>query len=135
EKNGGCDRDMRSSKSRRSPDSRSFGSFFGLRVLNHFRRFGIPKIVAIKIYQKNRDAVLYRAFSQIMQIWSPASRLGQILRDSLGQEDVAAISTIHHPAGQIDSSPCDVCSIVYVANFVDWPAVNAHPKLQLRIFF
>ena len=61
--------------------------------------------------------------------------MGQILGDPFGQEDVAAISAVHHTPGKIDSSPCNVCSIIYVANFIDRAAVNAHPKLQLRILF
>ena len=81
---GGCDRDIYASKSRWSAGSGSFGSLFGLRVLNHFRRLRISKVVAIKIYQENGDCVLYCAFPQVMQMCSPASRLGQILRHSLG---------------------------------------------------
>jgi hypothetical protein len=108
---------------------------FGLRVLNYFRRFRIPEAVAIKIYQENGDAVLYRAFPQVMQIWSPPSGLSQILRDPFRYEDVTAISAIHHPPGKIDSTSCNVCSIVYVTNLIDRSAVDAHSQLQLRIFF
>src|ERR1043166_681595 len=69
-----------------------------------------------------------------MQIRPPVSRLSKVLRHSIRQEDVPAISAVHYAPGKIDSSSCDVCSIIHVENFINWPAVNAHPKLQLRIF-
>ena len=55
--------------------------------------------------------------------------------DPFGQEDVATISAVHNAAGKIDSSPCNICSIVYVANFIDRAAMDTHSKLQLRILF
>jgi hypothetical protein len=61
--------------------------------------------------------------------------MGQILRDSFGQEDVTAFSAIHDAACKIDSRPCNVHPVIYVTHFIDRPAVNAHPKLQLRMFF
>ena len=94
----------------RSAACRSFGSSFRLRLLNDFWQFRIPNAVPVEIHKEDGNAVLYGAFSQVMQIRTPLSRVAQIFRDPLGQQNVSVVSAIHDPLGKIDSSPCDVCS-------------------------
>jgi hypothetical protein len=60
--------------------------------------------------------------------------VAKILGHSFGQQDMAPISPIHHSPGKINSSACNVYLVIYVANFINWPAVNAHAQLQLGIF-
>src|SRR5204863_5772883 len=51
----------------------------------------------------------------------------------LGKEDVACVTAIHYPLRNINSCSCNICSTIYVPNFVDRSAVNPHSKLQMRI--
>jgi hypothetical protein len=102
---------------------------------NCFRQFGISDTVSVEIDQEDGNTVLSGPFSQVMQIRTPLSGLRQILGDSFGQQDMAPVSPIHYSPREIDSSAGNVCSVIYVANFINWPAVNTHPKFQLRIFF
>jgi hypothetical protein len=56
-----------------------------------------------------------------------------VFGDPLGKEDVACIAAIHHPLRNVNSCARNICSTIDIANFIDRPAVNSHPKLQLRI--
>src|SRR6476646_847167 len=131
----GRDRQINASKRPRSAGCRSFSRLFQSGLPNRFRQVGISDTVSVEIDQEDGNAVLSRGFSQVMQITTPLSRVRKILGDSFGQQDMAGISPIHHSPGKIDSSACNVYSVIYVADFINWPAVNTHPKLQLRIFF
>jgi hypothetical protein len=61
--------------------------------------------------------------------------VAQIFRDPLGQQNVSIISAIHHPLRKVNPSAGDIRCIIYVANFVDRPTVDAHSQLQLRVVF
>ncbi|KAG0505532.1 MAG: hypothetical protein Udaeo_11230 [Candidatus Udaeobacter sp.] len=131
----GCGRQKNASKPSRSAGCRSFSRLFQSELANRFRQFGISDTISVEIDQEDGDPVLSGGFSQVMQIVTPLSRVRKILGHSFGQQDMARISPIHHSPGKIDSSACNVYSVIYVANFINWPAVNTHPKLQLRILF
>ena len=88
---------------------RGFGSLFRLR-LHHFWQFRIPNAVPVEIHEEDGNAVLYGAFPQVMQIRTPLSRVAQIFRDPLGQQNVSVVSAIHDPLRKIDPSSGDVCS-------------------------
>src|SRR6266481_4031044 len=60
--------------------------------------------------------------------------LFQILRHVLGDEDVAGITTIHHPLRDVDSSSRNVCAATYVHYATDRSAMDPHAELQLRVF-
>ncbi|PYL50592.1 MAG: hypothetical protein DMF32_03790 [Verrucomicrobia bacterium] len=107
-------------------DRRGFSSLFRLRLLNYFWQFRISNPVPVEVHKEDGNIVLYGAFTQVMQIRTPLSRVAQIFRDPLGQQNVSVVSAIHDPPGKVDPSSGDVCRIVYIANFIDWPAVNAH---------
>ena len=77
--------------------------------------------------------MLYGALAQIMKICAPLARVRQIFGDPLGKKDVPCIAAIHHPLCNVNSSACNVRSTIDIPNFIDRPAVNSHPKLQLRI--
>ena len=95
----------------------------------------IPNAVPVEIHKEDGNAVLYDAFPQVTQIWTPLSRMAQIFRDPLGQQNVSVVSAIHDPLRKVNPRSGDVCRIVYVANFIDRSAVDAHSQLQLRILF
>jgi len=60
--------------------------------------------------------------------------LFQILRHVLGNEDVAGITTIHHPLRDVDSSSRNIGTTTYVYHAANRAAMDPHAQLQLRVF-
>src|SRR5436190_24212623 len=60
--------------------------------------------------------------------------LFQILRHMLADEDVAGITTIHHPLRDVDSSSRDIGATTYVYHAANRAAMDPHAQLQLRVF-
>src|SRR5438093_4927424 len=60
--------------------------------------------------------------------------LFQILRHVLGNEDVAGITTIHHPLRDVDSSSRNIGTTTYVYHAANRSAMDPHAQLQLRVF-
>jgi hypothetical protein len=56
--------------------------------------------------------------------------VGYMLRD----QNVPGITAIHNPLGDIDSSAYNVPGIIHIRHFIDRPAMNAHPDLNVRMF-
>src|SRR5215813_9135582 len=114
---------------------RDFSSSLQLRLSHHFWQFRIPNAVPVEIHEEDRNAVLDGAFPQVMQKRTPLSRVAQIFRVPLGQQNVPVVSAIHHPLPHVNPSSGDVRCIIHVANFVDRSAMDAHSQLQLRVVF
>src|SRR5207237_10388268 len=75
----------------------------------------------------NAVAVFHFHLTQIMQMWPPSSVLLEIFRDSLRQQDMSGITTIHQPLGEINPHPGRINPVVDVGYRAHWPAVRAHP--------
>src|SRR5437870_2244471 len=60
--------------------------------------------------------------------------LFQILRHVLGNEDVAGITTIHHPLRDVDSSSRNIGTTTYVYHAANRAAMDPHAQLQLWVF-
>ena len=71
--------------------------------------------------------------AQFVQVRLPFAVLCKIVGYPPGKEDVACVTAIHDPLRNINSCSCNICSTIYVPNFVDRSAVNPHSKLQMRI--
>ena len=70
-----------------------------------------------------------------MQERPPPVVLFQIFRHMFGDEDVAGISTIHHPLCHVDSCSSDVLALVDVGHFIDRATVNSHAERDPRMLF
>src|ERR1700720_1621288 len=66
-------------------------------------------------------------------MWPPSSVLLQIFGDSLRQQDMTGVATIHQPLGEINPDPGRVYSIVYIRYRAHWPAVDTHANWQIRM--
>jgi hypothetical protein len=102
-------------------------------LFNLLRQLRVPNLIGVEIHNEGGHTMLYGTLAQIMQICAPLTRVRQVFGDPFRKEDVACIAAIHHPLRDVNSSACNVRSIIYIPNFIDRPAVNPHPKLQLRI--
>src|SRR6266567_2962231 len=58
----------------------------------------------------------------------------QILRHVLGDEDVAGITTIHHPLRDVDPGSRNVGATTYVDHAANRAAMDPHAQLQLWVF-
>jgi hypothetical protein len=81
------------------------------------------------------NAVFHLALAQVMQARPPLSVVLQVFGNALREKNVPRIAAIHHALRDVNSSSSNVGSIVNVSNLVDRATVNAHPQLQLRMFF
>src|SRR6266550_73961 len=108
QKDGGRNCQIYTSKLARSVARSGFSSSLRLR-LHHFWQFRIPNAVPVEIHEEDGNAVLYGAFPQVMQIRTPLSRVSQIFRDPLGQQNVFVVSAIHNTLRKVDPSSGDVC--------------------------
>ena len=99
------------------------------RLLEFLWYIRVAQCVGIEIYHPHADAVFHFAFAEIMQIRTPLRVLFEIICHMLGQQDVSAVPTIHHPLRDVDASAGDVRPFVHVGHFVHWAAMNAHADL------
>src|SRR5260370_36390617 len=74
--------------------------------------------------------MFYLALTQVVQRFRPIAELAQDLRHGTRNEDVARISTIHHPLGDVDSAARYVPVGVDIFDPVDGTAVHSHPDLE-----
>src|SRR5207237_6179918 len=81
----------------------------------------------------NTVAVFHFHLTQIMQMWPPSSVLLEIFRDSLRQQDMTGITTIHQSLGDINPDPGRIDTVVDVGHRAHWPAVHAHPDRQIAV--
>ena len=81
----------------------------------------------------NAVAVFHFHLTQIMQMWPPSSVLLEIFRDSLRQQDMTGITTIHQSLGEINPHPSRIDPVVDVGHRAHWPAVHAHPDRQIAM--
>ena len=72
-------------------------------------------------------------FTQFLQIWFPFAVLRQVIRHAFREQDVPCVAAIHHALGNVDPSASNVCPLVHISSSADWPAVNTHAQLKMRI--
>ena len=76
------------------------------------------------------DAVFHFTLAEIVQVRLPLPILLQIFRDMPGEKNVARITAIHDPLGDVDAGARNVRLFVQVRDFVDRTAVNSHPDVK-----
>ena len=81
----------------------------------------VPDSIIVEINDADAHPVFHFAFAELVQIRLPARILFQIIGDMFGEKNVSSIAAIHHPLGDVDSRPGDVCLLVQVSDFVDRP--------------
>src|SRR4029077_11149236 len=64
-------------------------------------------------------------------MWPPSSFLLEIFRDSLRQQDMTGIATIHQTLSEVNPDSGRVDPIVYISDCAHWPAVHAHAARQI----
>ena len=52
-----------------------------------------------------------------------------------GEKDVAGVATIHHSLRDVNSRTGDIGLLVQIADFIDWPTVNARAHTQFGMVF
>jgi hypothetical protein len=77
--------------------------------------------------------MFYLALTDFMEIWSPLRIRGKIVSDTLGEQNVTRIATIHDPLREINSGAGKICPLIYVRNLIDGPAMDTHPNLKPRV--
>jgi hypothetical protein len=63
----------------------------------------VPETVLAEIYDVESQPVLYFALTKVVQVGSPMTVLREIVRQMLGQKDVAGIPAIHDALRYVDS--------------------------------
>ena len=69
-------------------------------------------------------------FAEIVQVRPPLPILLQIFRDMPGEKNVARITAIHDPLGDVDAGAGNVGLFVQIRDFIDRPAVNSHADMK-----
>src|SRR5437899_7056093 len=72
--------------------------------------------------------------TKVMQMPLPVAELFQVLRDVLGQQDVASIATIHHPLGNINSGAGNVGPTAYIHDAADRATMHTHAQFEFGVF-
>jgi hypothetical protein len=104
-------------------------------VSEFFRQFWIAQFSTVEIDHIDALAVFNRAVAQVMQLRLPLPVVLQIVGDMSRKKNVSRISAVHHPLCDVNSSTCDIYSIINVSNLVYWSTVNTHPQFQRRVVF
>jgi hypothetical protein len=71
--------------------------------------------------------------TEIMQARLPLGVLAQIVRETLGNQDVTGIAAGHDPFRNVDGGTGDVGPVIHVSSATNRPAMDAHPQFQARI--
>jgi hypothetical protein len=79
--------------------------------------------------------VLHFARTQLVQELPPPLVLLEVLGNTFGHQDVARVAAIHHALRDINADAGDVDLFVYIRDFLDRSAVNAHADAKLRMVF
>src|SRR5947207_584523 len=90
----------------------------------------VSNLIVVEVNDVYLDAMLHLHLPQLVQMVPPLRVLLQVVRDTLGKQNVAGIATIHHALRDIDPGTGDIRSLIDIRYFVDRPAMNAHPHAQ-----
>jgi hypothetical protein len=70
-------------------------------------------------------AMFYLALAEVMQLCRPRPILREILRHSLGEQNVSLFAAIHHALCHVDPSAGNVRATTHVGNFTHRSAITA----------
>src|SRR6266550_4989239 len=101
--------------------------------LELLRYLWIAKIIFVDVKEVQAQAVLHVTLAQIVQVRLPVPVLGQIFRHMPGQKNMPGIAAIQYPLRDVYSRSCKVRFVVHICDSVDWPTVNSHPYLNVRM--
>ncbi len=59
--------------------------------------------------------------------------LREIVGHAFGEQNVTGVAAIHHSLRDVDARARDIRALVHIHDFIDRPAVNAHPHLHGRV--
>src|SRR5438552_15590130 len=94
------------------------------KLLRHLR---IPTVFRVEVDERNAHAVLYLAFTKIVQMSLPVTVLLQVFGHVFRHQDVTRIATIHYPLRDVDAGTGNIGATTYVNHTANRPAMNSHP--------
>ena len=80
-------------------------------------------------------AILHFAQAKLVQERLPTRIVFKIFGDMFRDQNVTAITAIHHPLGNVDASARDIRLFVQVGDFVDRATVNSHTDVKFGMIF
>ncbi len=66
------------------------------------------------------------ALAQFVQVRPPSAILREIIGDSFREQNVPSVAAIHNALRHGDAGAGHIRALVYIHNFIDRSAVNAH---------
>ncbi len=103
--------------------------------MEFFGRFRIADFATVEIHDTDAAAVFYFAFTELVQVRLPTWIVFKVFSDVFREKNMSGITAIHHPLGNVDSSPGDIGLLVQISDFIDRAAVNSHAHPEFRMPF